>query len=281
MIMNRWRSFFVAGALLPVLVVFGSSVAFAQPTSPMARALDFDRVLLEWTATSTEDLDKVQVGYIAHKTAEDFDGLAPKTMLVDADADEVEIDGLTAGTRYVFGVRDHDPDADPPEDWVVAAASIVDTNDPPSPDNVDHRDVVIKEYDAALGVEWEDPLPGGTADDDLMIEKYMVQFSTKKTGGTWMSWPHDPMEPMVMITGLTNGTMYYVQIKAVNDAGGVSANWSTLVDGTPMAGGGSPTMPKPTPALPLFGALALGAGVLAAGRARLRRRREQRQLMTR
>ena len=33
--------------------------------------------------------------------------------------------------------------------------------------------------------------------------------------------------------------------------------------------------PAPTPALPLFGAVALGAGLLAAGRARIRRRQQQ------
>ena len=51
------------------------------------------------------------------------------------------------------------------------------------------------------------------------------------------------------------------------------------VRGTPMAGGTTPT-PTPTPALPFFGAFALGAGVLAAGRARLRRRAAERRQLT-
>ena len=75
-----------------------------------------------------------------------------------------------------------------------------------------------------------------------------------------------------VIANLTNGMTYYVRAKAKNDAGGVSANWSDPVMGTPTAEGATPT-----PALPVFGAFALGAGLLAAGRARLRRR-EQRQL---
>ena len=68
--------------------------------------------------------------------------------------------------------------------------------------------------------------------------------------------------------GLMNGTEYTVQVAARNEID--LGEYSDEEMATPMAA-------TPTPALPLFGAFALGAGLLAAGRARLRRR-EQRQL---
>ena len=85
-----------------------------------------------------------------------------------------------------------------------------------------------------------------------------------------------------MITSLDNDIMYDVQVRAINEAKGKSL-WSPgdeagadAARGTPMADGATPT-----PALPLFGAFALGAGLFAAGRARLRRRAQQCQLTTR
>ena len=64
------------------------------------------------------------------------------------------------------------------------------------------------------------------------------------------------------ITGLENGQEYAVWVWAVGEGEGTP---SDARHATPMA-------PTPTPALPIFGAVALGAGLLAAGRARLRRR---------
>ena len=78
------------------------------------------------------------------------------------------------------------------------------------------------------------------------------------------------------IDGLINGTAYLVRVRAVDSAGNMG-EWSDSGSGTPMG-------ITPTPALPLFGAFGLGAGLLAAGRARMRRqaqlrgRREQRRM---
>ena len=74
------------------------------------------------------------------------------------------------------------------------------------------------------------------------------------------------------IEGLTNGVEYEVWVCAY-DGYDVVADCA-VEKVTPMA---------PVPALPIFGAVALGAGLLAAGRARLRRRelrvgRVQRQI---
>ena len=68
------------------------------------------------------------------------------------------------------------------------------------------------------------------------------------------------------VTMLENGTEYMFRVMAGNAAGYGPASGD--VSATPM---------MPTPALPVFGALALGAGLVAAGRRRLRAR--QRRLL--
>lgn len=297
MMHDKWRSLFGTGCLMAVLVLFGASAAFAQtpahdPTVLMGTAADHDKVVLQWTAAGTPivaDADATppvaaqtmyEIAYAMLPTATNFGGVAVEKMKVAiGPPNSVTITGLEAGKRYVFGIRG-DVAAATMTDWgstatdeaadaVIRLVAVM-TGDPPRPGDVDHRDVMITPGDKMLMVEWEDPLPGD-AKFDLEIEKYMVQFSMKEKTG-YKDWVHMPTEPMVSITGLDNGTMYYVRIKAVNDAGGESADWSIPKMGTPSA-----DAPMPTPALPLFGAFALGAGLLAAGRARLRRR-EQRQL---
>ena len=82
------------------------------------------------------------------------------------------------------------------------------------------------------------------------------------------------------IPNLANGTAYGVTVRArAATADGMADDdrdgaWSASMTATPMAGagdGGGDQMPTPTPAVPLVGILALFAGLLAAGRARLRR----------
>ena len=74
------------------------------------------------------------------------------------------------------------------------------------------------------------------------------------------------------ITGLMNGTEYGVRVKAGNERMKATKGYgepSVEARQTPM---------MPTPALPVFGVLALGAGLVAAGRRRLRARRQPRLL---
>ena len=68
-------------------------------------------------------------------------------------------------------------------------------------------------------------------------------------------------EAWVIFMNLTNGMDYMVSVRAGNADG--YSEWSEAMSATPM---------MPTPALPVFGAFALGIGLVAAGRARLRRR---------
>ena len=119
--------------------------------------------------------------------------------------------------------------------------------------------VEVTPGDMMLTVSWDEPRPDESANrTNHVIEKYHVQYRTSQTvsnqPGDWMPTP-DGMEVSgtmteAEITGLTNGTPYDVQVRAVNDATGVgdySAQSSTTT-GTPMAGTGGtpPTTPPPT-----------------------------------
>ena len=117
-----------------------------------------------------------------------------------------------------------------------------------------------------LVLQWDrHPTPGASG---LEISGYMIEYSPKKDFSSEKMMIEVGAVNMAVIANLMNDMTYYIRMKAKNDAGGMSANWSGTLMGTPMAG----AMPTPTPALPVFGAFALGAGLLVAGRARLRRR---------
>lgn len=141
--------------------------------------------------------------------------------------------------------------------------------------------VMVEPGDKMLTVSWDPANPDkDRTRTNLLITKYFVQYRKSQTAtalpGEWM--PMKPMEVMgdmttTMIDGLTNDISYDVQVRAENNATG-KGGWSAQ---TPRSKGTPTAAMTPTPALPLFGAFGLGVGLLAAGRARLRRR-AQRQL---
>ena len=100
--------------------------------------------------------------------------------------------------------------------------------------------------------------------------KYRVQWrtaaqsynSTRQVEGFYQR-STGALEHEHTVDGLENGTQYMFRVYAV-DADGMMSDPSDEVSTTPMV---------PTPALPVFGALVLGAGLVAAGRRRLRARR--------
>ena len=156
-----------------------------------------------------------------------------------------------------------------------AAAASGMTNKAPLPAAV--TGVMVEPGDKMLTVSWDAANPDESVTrTNLLITKYYVQYRKSQTAvalaGEWM--PMEPMEVMgdmttAMIEMLTNDTSYDVQVRAENNAGG-KGGWSSQ---TPRSKG-TPTAMTPTPALPLFGAFGLGVGLLAAGRARMRQRRQ-------
>ena len=112
--------------------------------------------------------------------------------------------------------------------------------------------------DGMVSVSWE-AVEGAT--------KYMVEWRT--AAQTYGAADRQAMTTSMMheVDDLENGMEYMFRVKAGNDVGYGSA--SDEVTAMPM---------MPTPALPVFGVLGLGAGLVAAGRRRLRARRQPRLL---
>jgi hypothetical protein len=138
------------------------------------------------------------------------------------------------------------------------------------------RTVELMSGDEMLTVSWERPT--NTGGSSLTIAGYKVRWRTGQTStdaaGDMITYP--PAGSTTMLTAtmyeipdLINGVAYEVQVQAINSAKAVGPWYPTdWMRGTPSEDGEGPTS---TPALPLFGVLALFGGLLAAGRARLRR----------
>ena len=148
---------------------------------------------------------------------------------------------------------------------------------PPTPAISKMAPPMVEAGDKMLMVSWAEPA------SEKSITHYHLDYKTA-SAANWMDRPMNVSALNYPIDGLINGTVYLVRVRGV-DSGGNMGVWSDNGSGMPMAGAETPTpTPTPTPALPLFGAFGLGAGLLAAGRARMRRqaqlcgRREQRQM---
>ena len=286
--MSTRRTLFTLGALAAAVALLpGTALAqdLTGPTSPSATVASYDEIIVTWVASSDADTSAHQVGYVAHATAEDFDILTPKTMTAPggATANRATLTGLMAGTRYIIGVRALDPDAaaeaDQMSTWVyVAGGATTDALDAIG----QVMDLELEAGDESIMAMWDE------VEDDIGIHHYKVNVTAAGGFSLEMGTGSDANE--YMIENLTNGTEYTVKVAAV----GMNPDGSADMDGdgtperlgafsatkkaTPMAGAGDGMDDEDdeddmmaTPALPLFGILALFAGLLAAGRARLRR----------
>ena len=172
------------------------------------------------------------------------------------------IDGLKTNTMYVFAVRAINNFATNPVGvWSVGSVdTVIKTLAAPKPDKV--TDLILTPGNAQIHAEWDEGDGNG-----VDITHYVVEYSDDD-GKEWETVSGSITDTMAMIPNLMNGTEYSVRVSANNGTAGAT---SEVVKATPTDGA------TPTPALPLFGVIGLGAGLLAAGRTRLRRR-AQRQL---
>ena len=290
--MSRWRSLFTFGALLVAFALLVPGTAMAQVTPDlMAGDLGVDkqrydsfRVDWEWeqASNSVDDAKDFYLRYqeVAAETTEAFDeAMDFKSMTValksSNDDYEVMIEDLKPGKWYRVGVRVRNKDD--ATDHQNEAAVNGGTEGADAPDDV--LNLMLKPGDGMLMAEWDMATDNGSP-----VTGYEVDYrETGKT--TWMdsrSGTSKDTSTMWAISNLENDTEYEARVRAYSYEAKDDDGWSATKKATPMAGA-MPDDPTPTPALPIFGAVALGAGLLAAGRARLRRRelragRVQRQI---
>ena len=204
--------------------------------------------------------------------------IGSKKVRLNSDDDEdyaLTLTGLKPGLNYVVGVTAVAPTGAPGNN--STEMGVEEKTDPArAPDDV--LGLELTAGDMMIMAMWDEATDNGSD-----VTGYEVQHremdkdwpTTSSRSGTIS--PHDK-STMWSISNLENGTEYEVRVRAYSYGMTSEDIWSDGEMATPMAGGATAPTPTPTPALPLFGAVALGAGLLAGGRARLRRRREQHQL---
>ena len=195
------------------------------------------------------------------------------------DATEATIRPLANGTEYTVRVRAKAADGSEMVDGPWASVSGTPEAGPepepePQPAPAQVTGLTVMPGDGMLMASW-------TPVADITGQPIRYQWRITAAGG-YSAMGYSAMAE-VTIPNLANGTEYTVTVRAHATIGGeldrerIGA-WSSAVRMTPVAGAGpdpDPTPdpePTPTPALPLAGVLALFAGLLAAARARLRRR---------
>ena len=166
------------------------------------------------------------------------------------------------GTEYVVDVQGYNNTGWGPKSKVVKVTPMGKPEDPPV--------MEVTGGDTMITVSWE-VHPAATEYEIQWRSEGQSFGATARTAKVEVGDDASMMNgdtPMMSydITELTNGMTYEVRVRAKNAHG--AGPWS---QGEAMAG------TQPVPALPLFGALVLGAGLMTAGRRRLRAR--QRRLL--
>ena len=270
--MSTRRSLFVVGCLMAALVAFAPDAAFAQATDLTdlaAAARSHDTIRLTWT-NDNANLDKFSLRYqastLTNGDATDFDTTMNISRMdikksTSSTSYSYMVENLKPATRYVFELTPlgEGTNTDGAADYADGTTHTAD-----APDDV--MNLMLTPGNRMIMATWDE-----TTDNGSPVTGYAVQYREKgKTA--WMdSRMGSTMDTSTewTLSNLMNDMTYEVRVQACSFD--MCGDWTDEEEAKPTAG------VTPTPALPIFGAFALGAGLLAAGRARLRRR-EQRQL---
>ncbi len=137
------------------------------------------------------------------------------------------ITGLTGGVKYEFQLRAHN-DAGPGP-WSIAAGDEPTTVKPAAPAITD----VIR-GDRTLAVVWTAPADTGGGVITAYDVRYIETNEDETDDANWTvrdnAWRSGDLR--YIVTGLTNATLYDVQVRAVNSAG--DGAWSGTETGTPL-----------------------------------------------
>ena len=202
--------------------VRGEAQPATTPAAPAPPALTPDNreLRVHWDAPDNDGAAPI-TGY--HVQYSGDPGATWREWHIPADAQPVlqtTIAGLENGATYAVQVRarnaqGHGPWSDSALDKPVGVPTA-----PPS--------LTLKPGNGQLHVHWDAP------DDDggTPISNYGIRYSND-SGSTWTAWdvPIDPQNLESTITGLQNGTIYQVQVRAGNRQG--DGPWSPLGEGQP------------------------------------------------
>ncbi|MCY4120131.1 MAG: fibronectin type III domain-containing protein [Acidobacteria bacterium] len=289
--MSTRRSFFTFGALVAAVALLAPAAAQAQladlaimPTDP-AR---YDALDLSWTIDDAAATTGYRIYLREQGDTPNDPSLGNHDNAMDVTGrttDDVTFTGLKPNTKYRAAI------VEMTEDGVVEASIIQSSANStatlqeattamagaPAPP----RNVRAMGGDGTFTVMWDAPYAG---ESGLMIKEYRVQ-KREVSGNLFGDWVPDEGDDeggkmvdgdttMIMFEGLDNGITYQARVMATNTAD-VEGPYSVLDNdmsdpGDEAATTGEGDGMTETPALPLVGILLLGAGLVAAGRRRLR-----------
>ena len=219
------------GATLRMKINGTVKMAPAAPTGLMARAGDA-RVTLTWDDPDNDSITEYE--YQQRTSGGSWGGWTDFTS--DADTTTLTVTGLTNGTAYEFQLRAVNTSGASAASETVSATPAVPAA-PAAPTGF-----TIDTGDTEITLKWTDP--GNDA-----ITKYQYRQGTGQLGSiTWADWTDIPASDEDTtehkVTGLTNGTRYYFQVRAVAGTVNGTATASTAI--TPVAKPAAPTSLRAT-----------------------------------
>ena len=294
--MSTRRSLFTFGALLAAVALLAPATALAQSALAVGPTDPSSHDMLEVTWTRDDDAGTEGYRIYFQKQADDTTTTAPTTanhtgrMDVDGLAtEEATLTGLDHDSYYRVAIAPIDGDDMVGDivdqaDTSAAGSAKTDVAGAPGPP----RNVRAMGGDETFTVMWDAPYAGEAG---LTIDHYRVQ-KREVAGNLFGDWVPDEGDDeggkkvagdmtMIVFEDLDNGIVYQARVMASNSAD-VAGPYSTLEDDMSDPGDEAATTGMgdddddddedmtETPALPIVGLLALGAGLLAAGRRRLR-----------
>ena len=202
--------------------VRGEGQPATTPAAPAPPALTPDNreLRVHWDAPDNDGGAPI-TGY--HVQYSDGPGSTWREWHISADAQPVlqtRIAGLENGATYAVQVKARNAQGDGP--WSDSAL------DEPVGVPIAPPSLTLTPGNGQLHVDWDVPNDdGGTP-----ISSYGIRYSSD-SGSTWTAWdvPIDPQNLQSTITGLQNGTIYQVQVRATNRQG--DGPWSPLGEGQP------------------------------------------------
>lgn len=208
------------------------------PTSPSGTAGD-GQVALTWTAptdTGGLTLDRYETRY-----SSDGGSSWSSWATTGSTSAAATVTGLDNGTDYVFQVRA--VNANGAGDASTSTTTLTPTGTPGAPTSV-----AGTPGDEQVALTWTAPADNG----GLTISRYETRYSSD-SGANWSTWTTTGSSGVsATVTGLTNGTAYVFQVRAVNDNGtGDASTTSTAVT------------PRTTPAAPTITAISPGVAELS------------------
>ena len=261
-------------------------VAGAKPTVTTLVPINRNQFYIKWSFTGegTDTAIAFDVGFTEAGGTEFTDSLAPQTIVrVPGRREAREFvlaeSQLSVDDDYLIAVRAVHADGNGnaiksvPADWAYMGTGAARRKS--TPGHLSQvQNVEVMAGDGELMVTWDKVGSVGNCEGakSPAVEYcgYLVDYRAAHQSFDNPERQMRTTDLSVTIPDLMNGTEYGVIVRAYNERAGKNAPGARSEEArqTPMV---------PTPALPVFGALALGAGLVAAGRRRLRAQR-QRQL---